>query len=354
MNIKVEMTKKPKQKPDQNNLSFGKVFTDHMFLYDYKRGEGWINPRIEPYHALSMDPSTMVLHYAQSVFEGLKAYHGADGSIRLFRMRDNFERMNRSDARLCIPHIDVDECLQALTELLKLDRDWIPSAPGTTLYIRPTVIAMDPYVGVKASDTYTFFIILSPVGAYYPKGLAPVGIYVEDSLVRTVKGGLGEAKTGGNYAASIMAGEIAKEKGYEQVLWLDGAEHKYVDEVGSMNMFFRFKDELTTPRLAGSVLDGITRKSVIQLAADMGEKVVERDIPIAEVYEKAASGDLIEAFGTGTACVVSPVGKLFGGGREYAIGNGDIGELSQKLYDQLTGIQYGTMPDPYGWMTIIE
>jgi branched-chain amino acid aminotransferase len=305
--IIIQKTNSPKPKPDQNNLGFGHYFTDHMFIMDYTDGKGWHDPRIVPYAPLELDPATMVLHYGQAIFEGLKAYKSKEGKIFLFRPFKNMERVNISNERLCIPPIDVDFSVKAVKELVKMDHDWIPSAEGTSLYIRPFIISTDPYLGVKPSSTYKFIIILSPVGAYYPEGINPVKIYVESHYVRAVKGGIGFAKTPANYAASLKAQMVAKEKGYTQVLWLDGVERKYIEEVGTMNVFFKINGEVITPSLEGSILAGITRDSAIELLKSWGVNVSERRITIQEVYDAHAKGLLDEAFGTGTAAVISPI-----------------------------------------------
>ena len=341
-----------KPKPtDESKLGFGRIFTDYMFVMDYNPEQGWYKPRVAPYESLSLDPATMVLHYGQSIFEGLKCYRRADGGLQLFRAKDNFERMNRSAERLAIPPFDVEMALTGLKKLLEVEQDWVPKSEGTSLYIRPTLIATDPFVGVRPSNTYMFYIILSPVGAYYANGLAPVGIYVEDEYVRAVRGGLGFAKASANYAASLKAGVIAAEKGFDQVLWLDGVEQKYVEEVGSMNMMFVIDNKLVTPELNGSILPGITRDSVLKLAAKNGMEVEERKISISEVFDRIRDGSLQEAFGTGTAAVVSPVGVLCEGETKVEIGGGKIGKVTQMMYDQLTGIQYGRIEDEFGWMT---
>jgi len=352
--IKIEKTKSPKQKPDQANLGFGKYFTDHMFIMDYTEGQGWHDPRIVPYGPLELDPSTMIFHYGQAVFEGLKAYKAKDGRILLFRPDKNMERINISNDRLCIPPIDVDFGVQAVKTLVSLDRDWIPTAPGTSLYIRPFIIATDPYLGVRPSSTYKFIIILSPSGAYYESGINPVKIYVENYYARAVKGGTGYAKTPGNYAASLKAQDIAHEKGYAQVLWLDGVEKKYIEEVGSMNVFFKIGDEVVTPSLDGSILAGITRDSVIQLLKSWDVKVSERKISIQELYDAHAKGTLVEAFGTGTAAVISPVGELNWNDKAITINDGKIGDLSHKLYDTITGIQNGVIEDTLGWTVEVK
>jgi branched-chain amino acid aminotransferase len=339
-----------KAKPaDETKLGFGKIFTDYMFEMDYSVEKGWHDPRVTPFHNFELSPAAMVLHYSQTIFEGLKMYR-TQGGFQLFRPRDNFKRMNISAERMAIPTFDVETAMAGLLKLLEADKEWTPSLPGTSLYIRPFIIATDPFVGVRSGYTYTFCIILSPVGAYYASGLAPVGIYVEDKYVRAVRGGVGFAKTGGNYASSLKAGDVAKEKGYAQVLWLDGIEQKYVEEVGAMNMMFVLDGKVVTPMLNGSILSGITRDSVLTLAKDEGIQVEERKVSIDEVMEGAKSGRLTEAFGTGTAAVVSPVGSLCYGSECVNVSDGNIGKLTQRFYDTLTGIQYGRLPDPHGWI----
>lgn len=348
MDIKITKTTNPRPKPtDESQLGFGKCFTDHMFLMDYTVGQGWHDARIVPYGPIALDPSASVFHYGQEVFEGMKAYKTADGKIQMFRPDENFKRLNSSNERLCIPAIDEEFCLHALETLIKLDADWIPESEGTSLYIRPFIIGCEPVLGVHPANNYLFIIILSPSGAYYSSGLAPVKIYVEPSYVRAVRGGIGYAKTGGNYAASLKAQEQAA--GYTQVLWLDGVERKYIEEVGAMNVFFVIGDEIVTPELQGSILPGITRKSCIEILKDWGMNVVERRLSIDEVEEAAKNGTLKEMFGTGTAAVVSPVGELKYKDDVIHIGDG-IGPLTQKLYDELTGIQLSKRPDPHGWV----
>jgi branched-chain amino acid aminotransferase len=354
MQIKIETTKHPKPKPDQNNLGFGKFFTDHMFLMDFSDEKGWHDLRIIPYQPLALDPATSALHYGQEIFEGMKAYLSSERRILLFRPRKNMERINSSGDRLCIPQIDVDFGVEAIKTLVKLDKDWIPTADGTSLYIRPFMISTDPFLGVRASNTYKFIIILSPVGAYYPQGIAPVKIYVEPEYVRAVRGGTGYAKTAGNYASAMKAQTIAAKKGYVQVLWLDGVERKYVEEVGAMNVFFKVKGEVLTPALEGSILPGITRESVIFLLKHWGMKVSERRISIHELYDSYKKGELEEAFGTGTAAVISPIGELNWNDSRMVINNGKTGELAQKLYDTLIGIQYGRLKDEFGWTVEIK
>jgi branched-chain amino acid aminotransferase len=340
---------KPKPK-DESNLGFGDIFTDHMFLMDYTAGEGWHDPRIVPYGNLSIDPGAMALHYGQEIFEGLKAYRGQGDSLYLFRARDNFERMNRSARRLCMPELEVDFVLKAMKDLILLESEWVPRTSGTSLYIRPTLFATEPHLGVRPANEYLFFIILCSVGAYYKEGLNPVKIWVEDKYVRASVGGTGEAKTGGNYAASLLAAEEAKEKGFTQVLWLDAADRKYVEEVGTMNMFFVINDEAITAPLNGSILPGITRSSVIQILKYWGMTVTEESLTIDHVIQASKDGSLKEAFGTGTAAVISPVGQITYRGEDHVVAGGKMGELSQRLYDEIVGIQYGERPDPHGWV----
>lgn len=349
MDIKITKTNTPKQKPDENTLKFGTNFTDHMFIMDYTEGKGWHDAKIVPYGPLTIEPSAMIFHYGQGIFEGMKAYRTDNDNVLLFRPYNNMRRVNVSNDRLCIPPIDVDFAVSAVKELVNVDRDWVPHKAGTSLYVRPFIIATDPQLGVHPSHTYKFMIILSPVGAYYPEGLNPVKIYVEDEYVRAVKGGIGFAKTPGNYAASIKAQEKASKLGYTQVLWLDGIERKYIEEVGTMNVFFVIGDEVITPALNGSILAGITRDSSIELLKDWGYKVSERKLSIDEVYEAHKNGTLKEAFGTGTAAVISPIKELNWENQPITIGNGGIGELSQKLYDTITGIQNGTVEDKFNW-----
>lgn len=349
MNISITKTTNPKQKPDQNELGFGQYFSDHMFIMDYTEGKGWHDPRIVPYAPLELDPSCMVLHYGQAIFEGLKAYKTSKGEILLFRPEKNMERVNSSNDRLVIPRIDVDFCVQAIKDLVKVDADWIPDAPGTSLYIRPFIIATDPYLGVRPSNTYKFIIILSPVGAYYKEGINPVKIYVESNYVRAVKGGLGYAKTVANYASSLKAQVEAKHSGYTQVLWLDGIEKKYIEEVGTMNVFFKIEGEVITPSLEGSILPGITRMSTIELLRKSGIPVTERRISIEELYAAHAAGKLDEAFGTGTAAVISPIGEFNWNGSSITVNEGKIGPVAAKVYETITGIQSGDMEDTFGW-----
>jgi len=350
MELSITRSEQLKTKPDDASLGFGTIFTDHMFNMDYSVDRGWHAARIEPYGSIEMDPSTMFLHYGQGVFEGLKAYRTEAGRIQLFRPQENLKRLNRSCRRLCIPEVDEDFALDALKQLIDLEKDWVPGAPETSLYIRPTIIAMDPFLGVRASHTYRYFVILSPVGAYYPEGFNPVKILVTSDYVRAVRGGVGEAKTPGNYAASLLAGERAHEAGYTQVLWLDGVEQKYLEEVGSMNIFFVIDDEIITPALNGSILPGVTRKSVIALAKHWGEKVAERQISIDDLIDAHADGRLKEVFGAGTAAVISPVGQIKYGDRVITINDNRTGPVAQKYYNAITDIQYGKAEDPLGWV----
>lgn len=352
--IATEVSQNRKQKPDTSNLAFGHYFTDHMFILDYDADKGWHSARIVPYQPIALDPAAKVFHYGQTIFEGLKAYKKADGTVVTFRPSKNFERLNRSNERLSIPPIDEKLALEALRQLIVLDQDWIPSEEGTSLYIRPFVIATEPQLGVNASQKYMFMIIMSPVGSYYEEGINPVKIFVESHYVRAVKGGVGNAKTAGNYAASLKAQEEAHDKGYSQVLWLDGVQRKYIEEVGSMNIFFRIGGKVVTPALNGSILDGITRRSIIELLQYWGEPVEERQISIDEVIEAQKNGTLQEIFGTGTAAVISPVGELSWNGEKFTVQDGNTGELSAKLYDTLTGIQRGKLEDPFGWMIEIK
>ena len=350
MTITIERTTAPKQKPaDPMKLGFGNFFTDHMFLMDYTADKGWHSPLIVPYGPLPLDPAAMCLHYGQEVFEGMKAYRAGDGRTLLFRPRRNFERMNASNERLCMPTMDVDFCLRALKLLIKTDIGWVPEDGESSLYIRPFIIAVDPFLGVRASQKYMFIIILSPVGAYYPEGMNPVKIYVEDVYVRAARGGVGFTKAAGNYASGLVAQAKAKKMGFTQVLWLDGLERKYVEEVGTMNIFFKIDGEVLTPPLLGSILPGVTRDSCIELLKDWGIKVTERPIEIAEIFGAHEKGLLEEVFGSGTAAVISPVGGISMAGRDVVINNNETGEISHRLYDELIGIQHGTRPDKFGW-----
>lgn len=341
--------KKPRV-TDETQLGFGKIFTDRMFIAEWKIGQGWVDARIQPYGPFTLDPAALVFHYAQEIFEGLKAYRWEDGTIALFRPEMNARRFNHSADRICMPEVPEDLFLEGIEKLVALEKEWIPGAPGTSLYIRPTMMAVEPVLGVKPSDHYYFYVILSPVGAYYASGFNPVKIMVEDRYVRAVPGGTGEAKTGGNYASSLKAGLEAKKKGYDQVLWLDGVNKRYIEEVGAMNMFFAYEDKVVTAPLTGSILNGITRDSVLKLAGTLGFAVEERPIDVNELMADIEAGKVKEAFGSGTAAVITPVGSLCYKDRSLTIGSGGVGTLTQKLYDTLTGIQYGKVEDRFGWI----
>ena len=343
-----------KPKPDPDTLVFGKTFTDHMFIMDYTAGQGWHDGRIVPYGPLALEPSAMVFHYAQEVFEGLKAYRRPDGGVQLFRPWENVARLNRSCERLGLPQLDPDDALQAIKTVVKVDENWVPSDPGTSLYIRPFLYGTDPTLALHGVHEATFAVILSPSGSYFKNGLQPVPIMVETEDVRAVRGGTGEAKCGGNYGAANRAGDRAIEKGFSQVLWLDGVERKYVEEGGGMNVMFKINGTVVTPALTGSILRGVTRKSAIELLKSWGVPVEERLLSVDELFDAAASGALEEAWCIGTAAVISPIGELSWGDRDYKVNDNKIGALSQKLYDELTGIQWGTKPDPFGWVCPIN
>ena len=338
-----------KLKPDQDNLGFGRFFTDHMFKMRWNRQQGWFDACIQPYQPFELEPAAMVFHYGQAIFEGMKAYRSKDDQIFLFRPEDNFARMNQSAVRMCMPRFPQERILQALRAMIYLDQDWVPKAQGATLYIRPAMIATEPALGLRPAEEYLFFIICSPVGAYYAEGFSPTRIYVEDKYVRAVPGGVGNAKTAGNYAASVKAQVEAHEKGYTQVLWLDAVERKYVEEVGTSNIFFLINNELITPPLEGSILPGITRDSVLQLVRDWGYQVSERRITIDEVIAAGMAGTLQESFGTGTAAVIAPVGEFCYRDQHIQINGGLIGELSSRLFTELQEIQFGYREDPHRW-----
>lgn len=354
MELKVNLVNSPKEKVSDDRLGFGKIFTDHMFVMDYSVEKGWFDPRIEPYGPFVIEPANTVLHYGQAIFEGMKAYRTKNGQVKLFRPKSYLARLNQSAERLCIPSVDTSLVLQNLKELLKIEKDWVPSSEGTALYIRPFIIATDSFLGLGPSKTYRLLIILSPVGPYYPEGLNPVKIWVEPKYVRAAKGGLGSAKTPANYAASLLATEESKAKGYSQVLWLDALEKKYVEEVGAMNIFFKINNEIITPPLEGSILGGITRDSVIRLLQSWGLKVREEKISIQDIYDAHAKGELQEIFGTGTAAVISPVAVLNWKGDMITVNDSKAGETSLKLYQTITGIQYGNQDDMFGWMEEID
>lgn len=352
--IQITHSQSRKAKPASDQLEFGRIFTDHMFMMDYSEEKGWYEPRIVPYQPITLDPAAMIFHYGQTVFEGLKAYRTKEDKVLLFRPEKNMERLNLSNERLCIPQIDEDFVLNALKQLVNLDKDWVPSAEGTSLYIRPFIISTEPYLGVAASKSYKLMIILSPVGSYYKEGIHPVKIFVEREFVRAVEGGTGKAKAAGNYAASLKAQEVSEKQGYSQVLWLDGIEKRYIEEVGSMNIFFKINGKVVTPELNGSILAGVTRDSVINLLKYWGVPVQERRISIDEIYDSFKNGELEEVFGTGTAAVISPVGELNWEGEKMVINNGKTGSLSQKIYDTLTSIQNGLEPDLFDWTVEVK
>lgn len=339
---------------DESQLGFGKHFTDRMLLVEWKAGQGWCDARIKPYEPFVLDPACLVFHYAQEIFEGLKAYKWADGRIALFRPEMNARRFNQSAERMCMSEVPEELFLKGIEQLVALERDWIPTSPETSLYIRPTMIAVDPVLGVKPADHYYFYVILSPVGPYYAAGFNPVNIMVEDRYVRAVPGGTGEAKTGGNYASSLKAGLEAKSKGFDQVLWLDGCERRYIEEVGAMNMFFAYGKKIVTAPLTGSILSGVTRDSVLKLAPALGYEVEERMIDINDLMADIKAGKVTEAFGSGTAAVITPVGKLCYKNDCLQLTGGKVGEITQKLYDTLTGIQTGRLPDTFGWVRFVE
>lgn len=352
-NMKIAFEKAENLKPlvAEEKLGFGKVFTDHMFVMDYEEGKGWHNARIIPFGYISLHPASTVLHYGAEIFEGLKAYRRADGGVQLFRPMENIRRMNRSAERMSLPEIDEELGMQILTEFVKTEERWVPKSFGTSLYLRPFMFGNDESLGVHAVHRATFMLIASPSGSYYAEGINPVKIMIEKEDVRTVRGGTGYAKCGGNYAASTRAGERAAKKGYSQVLWLDGVERKYIEEVGAMNVMFKIGDEIVTPMLTGSILPGITRMSCIEVLKSKGYKVSERLLSVDELLGALKDGSLKEAWGCGTAAVVSPIGKLAFGEEEYEVGGGKIGEVTQDLYDTLTGMQWGKTEDTFGWIT---
>jgi branched-chain amino acid aminotransferase len=352
MDIKKTLLSKDQLKPlykDASKLPFGRIFTDYMFTMEYEPQGGWTNPEIKPYRPLALDPGASVLHYGQEVFEGQKAYKSPQGEILMFRPRENARRMNLSLRRMCMPEIPEDDFLEAECELVKLEERWIPTVKGAALYIRPTAISTEPVLGVRPADQYLFFIILSPSGPYFAEGFNPVGLWVSDTYTRAALGGTGEAKAGGNYGASLLASKLARDRGYKQVLWLDAREHRYIEEVGAMNIFFVIDNKLVTPDLSGSILRGITRKSVVELAPELGIEAQERAVSIDELVEGIQAGIVTEAFGAGTAAVISPVGKINYKDKEYLISQ-QPGPWTRKLYDTLTGIQYGNLPDKFGWV----
>ena len=350
MEIKITKSTVLGEMPPEDKLGFGKVFTDHMLIVDWEEGKGWFDARIVPFGRIDLHPASTVLHYGAEIFEGLKAYRRADGGVQLFRPMENIKRMNNSAERMSLPQMDEQDMLQLLTTFVKLEEKWVPKSFGTSMYLRPFMFGNDEALGVHAVKNATFMIIASPSGSYYKEGINPVGIMIENEDVRTVRGGTGYAKCGGNYAASTRAGERAAKKGYSQVLWLDGVERKYVEEVGAMNVMFKISGEVITPALTGSILPGITRKSCIEVLQKKGYKVTERLLSVDELLQALKDGTLEEAWGCGTAAVVSPIGKLAFGDEEYIVNEGKIGEVTQELYDTLTGIQWGKIDDEFGWV----
>ena len=354
MEIKFVKAQCPKEKPDPSNLGFGHIFTDHMFVMEYDPENGWHDQRIVPFENISLHPASTVLHYGSEIFEGLKAYRRADGKVQLFRPIENIRRMNNSAERLCLPQIPEDMAFEILTEFVKCEQDWTPSKEGTSLYLRPFMFGNDESLGVHTVHHVTYMIIASPSGSYYKEGINPVKIMIEDQDVRAVRGGTGYAKCGGNYAASNRAGERAEKKGYSQVLWLDGVERKYIEEVGAMNVMFKIAGEIVTPKLTGSILPGITRKSCIEVLKDEGYTVNERLLSLEELEGAMENGTLEEAWGCGTAAVVSPIGELSYKDQVFTVNGGKIGPVTQHLYDTLTGIQWGKTEDKYGWTVQID
>ncbi len=352
--IAIKLSENGKSIPTTDELGFGVHFSDHMLVMDYNLEKGWHDTRIEPYGPFQIDPSMMALHYGQAVFEGMKAFRASDGHINLFRARDHFRRFNDSARRVCIPEVDVEELFAGLKKLLKIDNQWVPAAHGTALYIRPFIFATDHFLGVRPSHTYKLMIILSPVGAYYAEGFNPVKIMVEDEYVRAVCGGLGAIKTPGNYAASLLSAVKAQKQGFTQVLWLDAHELKWLEEVGTMNIMVKIDDEVITPPLNGSILPGMTRDSTIKILKNWDVPIVEKQISIDEVMQAGSDGRLQEMFGTGTAAVISPVGSIHYQDKDSIINNGEVGELSQKLFDEITGTQYGTQADVNNWIDIVK
>jgi branched-chain amino acid aminotransferase len=352
--ITLERTSRPQTRPPDSELKFGRVFTDHMFLLDYKDGAGWKNPRIVPFGPLSFSPAAAGLHYGQTMFDGLKALRGGDGKVRVFRLDRHCQRMAEGAGALCMPAIDRELMREAVLEFVRVEKDWVPAAPGTALYLRPTLVATEPFLGVRPATEYLFFLIASPVGAYYAEGFGPVKIRIEDKYVRAAPGGLGAAKAAANYVASLLAAEEAKAAGFSQVLWTDAVEHAALEEVGTMNLFVRIGDEFATPSLSGTILSGVTRDSTVALLRKWGHTVNERRITVEEILSAHRSGRLREVFGTGTAAVISPVGELGWKDQRFKVGDGAPGEMSQKLFKAITDIQYGAAPDPEGWTTLVE
>lgn len=345
---------KTKEAPTQE-FGFGTNFANRMFTQKYTRGVGWYDAQIRPYENFSLPPSTAVFHYAQEIFEGLKAYRRPDGNINLFRPWENMRRFNQSATRMAMPTVDEEDHLTAIAQLVELEESWVPNVEGATLYIRPAMIATDAALGVYSSNNYLHFVIVGPVGAYFKTGFSPVSVYISDKYRRAVRGGVGDAKTGGNYAASLFVGQDAKDKGYSQVLWLDAVEGRYIEEVGAMNICFVYEGKkIVTPPLTGSILPGITRKSTIELGRDLGYEVSEEMLDVNDMLADIESGKITEVFGCGTAAVIAPVGKFGFQDKEYLINDYEPGPVSKHLFDELTGIQFGRIPDRFGWTYTIE
>ncbi len=352
MKIAVDL-KNPAREPkdiDWNNLGFGMYLTGRMFEVHWNKDKGWYDAKVGPYHNLILDPACQVLHYAQEIFEGMKAYHHEDGEIYCFRPEKNFERLNASARRMCMPEIPVAQQLDALSRLLDAEREWVPKISGHSLYIRPTMIGTEVGLGVRASSEYIYYHILSPVASYFDGGFKPIRLLATKDFVRASEGGVGAAKTGGNYAASLYAGQKAKEMGYDQVIWLDGKEHRYIEESGTMNLFMVIDGKLTTAPLTGTILPGITRDSILTSAVDLGITAEERKVPIEELLEGTQSGRVTEVFAAGTAAVVTAVGEIGFVGNDYKIGSGDAGPITRKIHNLITGIQQGKIEDKYAWM----
>lgn len=343
-----------KEIPTSSGFGFGNVKTNHMFLQTYNPEQGWHDAKIVPYAPLALDPATAVLHYGQEIFEGTKAYRRPDGKINLFRIHDNIRRFNSSAERMGMPSVDEEEHLEAIVQLLNIDHEWVPSIPDSSLYIRPTMIGMTPSLGAMSSSDYLHFVIFTPVEALFSKGFKPVKVFVEDEHVRAVRGGVGAAKTGGNYAASLYVTKRVREKGFAQVLWLDALERRYVEEMGGMNICFVYGDTIKTPQLTGTILPGITRASVIELGRDLGYKVEEAMLDINDLVADAKAGKLTEVFACGTAAVISPIGQLTYKDKDYVVGGGSAGKVTKHIFDELTGIQYGRIPDRFGWTLTID
>jgi branched-chain amino acid aminotransferase len=352
VSVRVERSASPKARPADSELVFGRVFTDHMAVAEWTDTDGWTDARVVPYGNFSLDPAAAVFHYGQEIFDGMKAFRAADGRVQLFRADRHSRRLAEGAARLCMPAVDPELTRALLLALVGLDRDWVPAAPGTSLYLRPTLIATEPFLGVRPSKRYTFFIIASPVGAYHGAGFAPARIWIEDRFVRAAPGGLGAVKAGANYAASLFAAEEAKKRGYDQVLWTDAVEHRHLEEVGTMNLCAVIGDELITPALDGTILSGVTRDSVLTLAREWGVRASERSITIEELLAAQRDGSLREVFGCGTAAVITPVGELAWKGETLLVNGGQPGDLAKRLFAAITDVQYGRVPDAHGWMTV--